>query len=73
MKVVAIGAVVTAIIQSSSATVGIILALGLQGLINLETILALVLGANIGTTITPIISALNSNYEAKRTAMFCFL
>ncbi|MGL5759908.1 MAG: Na/Pi cotransporter family protein, partial [Cetobacterium sp.] len=72
IKVVAIGAVVTAIIQSSSAAVGIILALGLQGLINLETILALVLGANIGTTITPIISALNSNYEAKRTAMLCF-
>lgn len=72
IKVVAIGTAVTAIIQSSSAAVGIILTLGLQGLINLETILALILGANIGTTITPIISSLNSSYEAKRTAMLCF-
>lgn len=72
IKVVAIGTVITAIIQSSSAAVGIILTLALQGLINLETILALILGANIGTTITPIISAVNSNYEAKRTALLCF-
>lgn len=72
IKIVAIGTVVTAIIQSSSAAVGIILTLALQGLINLETILALILGTNIGTTITPVISALNSNYEAKRTALLCF-
>ena len=72
IKVVAIGTAVTAIIQSSSAALGIILILGLQGLIETKTILALILGTNIGTTITPIISSLNSSYEAKRTALLCF-
>ena len=47
-----IGLVVTMIIQSSSASTGIIIALGAGGLINLYTAMPLVLGANIGTSVT---------------------
>ena len=66
---VVIGAVTTLIIQSSSATTGIIIALASQGLINFEGAVALVLGENIGTTITAILASIGGNFHAKRAAL----
>lgn len=63
-----IGAVTTLLIQSSSATTGIIIALASQGLISFEGAVALVLGENIGTTITAILASIGGNFQAKRAA-----
>lgn len=71
IKVVGIGTVLTGIIQSSSAVLGIIITLASQELIGFEVAVALVIGANIGTTITPIISSIGTSKEAKRTAIYC--
>jgi len=66
---VAMGAVLTIAVQSSSATVGLTMALATSGLLNFPTALALVLGENIGTTITAQLATLGSrNTEAHRTA-----
>ena len=64
-----IGVIVTVIIQSSSATTGIVIALGAGGLVNLYTAVALILGSNIGTTITAILAALPANRVAKQAAL----
>ena len=64
-----IGLVVTMIIQSSSASTGIIIALGAGGLINLYTAMPLVLGANIGTTVTAQLAAIPANRVAKQAAL----
>ena len=68
VKVAAIGALITAIVQSSSATLGITITLAVQGLIDYPTAVALVLGENVGTTITAILATLNANVNAKRAA-----
>ncbi len=68
IKVAAVGALITAIVQSSSATLGITITLAVQGLIDYPTAVALVLGENIGTTITAILATLNANVNAKRAA-----
>ncbi|MDU1912075.1 Na/Pi cotransporter family protein [Fusobacterium sp.] len=68
IKVAAIGALITAIVQSSSATLGITITLAVQGLIDYPTAVALVLGENVGTTITAILATLNANANAKRAA-----
>jgi len=68
-----IGALLTIIVQSSSATIGITLALATSGLITFEASVALILGENIGTTITTNIAAIGSNLAAKRTAFSHFL
>lgn len=65
------GTILTAIIQSSSASVGILQALSLTGLIPMSTALPVILGQNIGTTITPILSAISGNKESKRVAISC--
>jgi len=65
---VAIGAGTTLIIQSSSATTGIIMVLASQGLINFEGAVALILGENIGTTITAILASIGGNFHARRAA-----
>lgn len=70
---VAAGFVFTAIIQSSGAFIGIIIVLSSQGLIGLEAGVALLLGSNIGTTITAVIAALNAGFEAKRVAVSFFM
>jgi phosphate:Na+ symporter len=57
------------IVQSSSATIGLVLALASQDLISFYTALPLVLGDNIGTTITAVLASLGANRNAKRTAM----
>lgn len=63
-----ISAIFTAIVHSSAAIIGLALALGLQGLINIEAAIPLIFGANIGTCATAIISSIGSNIEAKRVA-----
>lgn len=65
------GTIFTAVIQSSSASVGVLQALALTCNIPFSTAIPVILGQNIGTTITPIISSLNANTESKRVAMSC--
>ncbi|MFH1542822.1 MAG: Na/Pi cotransporter family protein [bacterium] len=62
------GMVLTMVIQSSSATVGITMTLAGVGLLDFTTAFAVILGDNIGTTITAQLAALNGNITAKRTA-----
>jgi len=63
------GTLLTMIVQSSSATVGITMALASQGLLNLPGSVALILGDNIGTTITAQLAAIGSHIVARRAAM----
>lgn len=63
------GAVLTAIIQSSSASVGILQALSVTGAFTYGSVIPIILGQNIGTCITAIISALGANRDGKRTAV----
>jgi len=64
-----VGSFVTAIVQSSSATLGITIGLVGTGVINFETGAALVLGQNIGTTITAWLASLGASTNAKRAAV----
>ena len=66
---VGVGVLATVIVQSSSACTGIILALGSSGLLNLHTAIALVVGSNIGTTITAQLAAITANRVAKQAAL----
>ena len=66
---VMIGMIVTAIIQSSSAALGVTISLAIVGLIDFPTSVALILGQNIGTTITAILATLNASTNAKRAAL----
>jgi phosphate:Na+ symporter len=70
---VAIGTVVTIVVQSSSATMAITMTLAAQGLIDLPTACALVLGENIGTTITANLAAVSASTTAKRAARAHFI
>lgn len=63
------GTILTAIIQSSSASVGILQALSASGAIPFSIAIPIIFGQNIGTTITPILSALTGNTDAKRVAL----
>jgi phosphate:Na+ symporter len=65
---VLVGAVFTAIIQSSSASVGILQALAVMGLVGLDSAVYVVLGQNIGTCITAILAAIGTSTNSKRTA-----
>lgn len=62
------GALLTAIIQSSSATIGITMGLASTGIINFPTAAALVLGENVGTTVTAYLSSLGASRNAKLAA-----
>jgi phosphate:Na+ symporter len=62
------GAVFTAVIQSSSATTGLVIAMGMNNVITLPSAIALILGANIGTCVTGFIASLGSCKSAKRAA-----
>ena len=66
---IGIGLVATCIIQSSSACSGIIIALGASGLLDIYTAVALVIGSNIGTTVTAQLAALTANRIAKQAAL----
>lgn len=63
------GALLTAVIQSSSASVGILQALTVTGTISYATAFPIILGQNIGTCITAIISSFGTSKNAKRTAL----
>lgn len=63
------GTIITALIQSSSASLGILQAVANQGVIPLKSSMYIVFGFNIGTCITSVLSALGSSKNAKRTAL----
>lgn len=67
------GAVLTMIVQSSSATVGITIALASTGILDFTAAAALVMGENIGTTITANLAAIGANRTAKQAALGHFL
>ena len=64
-----VGAIVTAIIQSSSASVGILQTLAANGIVNWRSAIFITLGQNIGTCVTAIISSAGANKTAKRAAV----
>ncbi|MBQ7015269.1 MAG: Na/Pi cotransporter family protein [Clostridia bacterium] len=66
------GAVFTAIIQSSSASIGILQALSSTGAITVGSAIPILLGQNIGTCVTALISSIGTSKNAKRTAMVHF-
>ena len=69
MLFVLIGIIATMIIQSSSAAIAIVLIMCTKGWITFDLACAMILGSNIGTTITPIIASLGANLAAKRAAL----
>lgn len=70
---VLIGLVVTAIIQSSSASIGILQALALQNLIGIKGAVFILCGQNIGTCVTALLSSVGTSKTAKRTAVIHLL
>ena len=66
-----VGTAFTAIIQSSSASVGILQALSLANAIPISTALPIILGMNIGAALPPILSAISGNNDARRVAASC--
>ena len=70
LKCALVGCILTMIVQSSSATLGITIAMASQGIIPFETAAALVLGENIGTTITALLAGLGGNVNARRASWF---
>ncbi|OON97222.1 MAG: Na/Pi cotransporter [Candidatus Epulonipiscioides saccharophilum] len=68
-----VGALVTAVIQSSSASVGILQALALASLIPWNAAIYIILGQNIGTTVTAMLSSIGANTNAKRAAVIHLL
>lgn len=66
---IAVGAILTAIIQSSSASVGILQSLCSTGVVTGGVALPIILGQNIGTCVTALISTVGANRNARRTAM----
>ncbi len=64
-----IGVLMTVTIQSSSATIGILMAMASQGLIPLHAALPVLLGDNIGTTITALLASIGTSLTAKRAAL----
>ncbi len=63
-----VGAIFTAILHSSAAFIAIVIAFATQGLLKLDTGIALMLGANIGTCVTALFASFNASIEAKRVA-----
>ncbi len=68
-----IGAILTVVVQSSSATMAISLVMCVQGWISYEIAAALVLGENLGTTMTANLAALTANTSARRAALSHFM
>lgn len=67
------GAIVTAIIQSSSASIGILQTMAMQGVVGWNTAVFVTLGQNIGTCVTALLSSINTDRSAKQAAIFHFL
>ena len=70
LKCALVGCLLTTVVQSSSATLGITISLASQGVISYETAAALVLGENVGTTITAFLASLGATTNARRAAYF---
>ena len=68
-----IGAILTVILQSSTATIAITIIMCTKGWVPIDIATAMVLGENIGTTITANIAAINANVQAKRAAFAHFI
>lgn len=66
---VLVGAIVTGVIQSSSASVGILQALSATGVITYGSAIPIIMGQNIGTCVTALISSVGANKNARRAAM----
>jgi phosphate:Na+ symporter len=64
-----IGAGFTAVVQSSSATTGVLIVLAQQGLISLEAGIPVIFGSNIGTCVTAVLAGIGASREAKRVAI----
>ncbi len=65
---IVVGAVLTAVIQSSSASVGILQALSVTGAFTYSSVIPIIMGQNIGTCVTAMLSSIGANKNAKRTA-----
>lgn len=70
LKCAFVGCIMTFLVQSSSATLGITISLAFQGVISYETAAALVMGENLGTTITAFLASLGATTNARRAAYF---
>ncbi|KAA1261070.1 Na+/Pi-cotransporter [Rubripirellula obstinata] len=70
LKCALVGCILTTLVQSSSATLGITISLATQGVISYPTAAALILGENIGTTITAFLASLGTTTNARRAAYF---
>lgn len=68
-----VGIIVTAVLQSSSATVGIILLLAKQGLLDFSVCLFIILGCNIGACVSALLAGLNGKRDAKRASLIHLL
>ncbi|HKM38657.1 MAG TPA: Na/Pi cotransporter family protein [bacterium] len=66
---VIIGTMVTSIIQASSATIGMTIALARQGIVDLMAAMGLVIGSNIGTTVTALLACVGTSINARRAAL----
>lgn len=66
---IAVGTIFTVILQSSSATVAITMTMATSGLVDFQTAVALILGDNIGTTITALLASIPARRNAKRAAL----
>jgi len=64
-----VGALFTALVQSSTAATGVIVAMTMQGVLPFEAALPLILGTNIGTTITAVFASIGASLAAKRAAL----
>jgi phosphate:Na+ symporter len=64
-----VGILFTALLQSSSAFIGITIVLASQGLLTLEAAIPMLIGSNIGTAITAFLASINASREAKKVAM----
>ncbi len=68
-----IGALLTAITSSSSATTSLVIAMSMEGIIPLNSGIALIIGANIGTCVLELVATIGTNTAARRTGMAQFL
>ena len=73
LLLIIIGAIFTAIIQSSSAATGIVIVMAGSGVISVQSALFIVLGSNIGTCVTALLACVGTGTNAKRTAFVHFI
>ena len=73
LKSVLVGVIVTGLIQSSAAVLGIVMGLAMTGVIGFDTSIAIIMGSNIGTTITASLACIGASRNAIRAALAHFL